>query len=241
MILDRPSPNFGPRRDVSAPDMVVLHYTAMQSAGAAADRLCDPMAEVSAHYLIDIGGAAIRMVDEVERAWHAGVSHWGGIDDINSHSIGIELANPGHANGYPPFPEPQMAALEEMLGEILKRWPIPPERVVGHACIAPGRKIDPGEKLDWRRLARAGLAIWRDPPLPSADSKPTMDVAAFQQAAQKFGYGVPQSGAWCGQTQDVWDAFAMRFLPNRLGSLPDPTALAHLQTLAQIWPANRLS
>jgi N-acetylmuramoyl-L-alanine amidase len=145
--------------------MVVLHYTAMLGADAAADRLCDPGAEVSAHYLVAADGAVLALVPEELRAWHAGASAWGGVADVNSRSIGIELDNPGHQLGYPPYPEPQMAALETLLAGILARWAIPPERVVGHACIAPGRKRDPGEKLDWRRLASRGLAVWLDVPM----------------------------------------------------------------------------
>ena len=140
--------------------MVVLHYTGMETAEAALARLCDPQAEVSAHYLIAEHGAVTRMVAEDMRAWHAGLSRWGTITDVNSHSIGIELVNPGHHLGYPPFPEPQMAALEALLSAILDRWDIPPERVVGHEHVAPVRKIDPGEKFDWARLARQNLAAW---------------------------------------------------------------------------------
>lgn len=239
MIVDRPSQNFGPRRGTSAPDMVVLHYTAMDTAMAAVDRLCDPSAEVSAHYLIDRDGTTIRMVDEDHRAWHAGASHWGGIDDVNSHSIGIELVNPGHASGYPPFPNPQMGALENLLAGIVERWAIVPERVVGHACIAPGRKIDPGEKLDWRRLSLAGLAVWLDPPMHAPETDAPIDPAAFQIAAQRLGYGVPHTGEWCARTQDVWHAFSMRFLPNRADAPPDQAAVKHLQNLADAWPAER--
>lgn len=159
-IIERPSPNFTERRGTDRPDMVVLHYTGMQSAAAAVDRLCDPGPEVSAHYLIAEDGSVTRMVAEEMRAWHAGASRWGAVTDVNSHSIGIELANPGHHLGYPPFPEPQMAALERLLAGVLARWQIDPARVVGHEHVAPGRKIDPGEKFDWLRLARQGLARW---------------------------------------------------------------------------------
>ena len=159
-IIEHPSPNFTERRGVDAPDMVVLHYTGMQSAEAARARLCDPAAEVSAHYLIAEDGRIWRLVAEEMRAWHAGRARWGGIEDVNSHSIGIELANPGHEFGYPPFAEPQMAVLERLLADCLERWSIVPERVVGHEHVAPVRKIDPGEKFDWQRLARQGLAAW---------------------------------------------------------------------------------
>ncbi|MEO0622287.1 MAG: N-acetylmuramoyl-L-alanine amidase [Pseudomonadota bacterium] len=138
--------------------MVVLHYTAMETAEAALARLCDPVAEVSAHYVIAEDGRLWRLVDEAERAWHAGVSSWGAVRDVNSHSIGIELAN----TGVHPFPEPQMAALAWLLAGVIGRWEIRPERVVGHACVAPGRKVDPGARFDWRRLARQGATVWLD-------------------------------------------------------------------------------
>ncbi|MEM0944549.1 MAG: N-acetylmuramoyl-L-alanine amidase, partial [Pseudomonadota bacterium] len=128
--------------------MVVLHYTGMESAAAAIARLADPDAEVSAHYVIDQDGTRTKMVRPHHRAWHAGVSRWGEVADVNSHSIGIELVNPGDQ----PYPEAQMATLEALLGHLLARFSIQPERVVGHACVAPGRKIDPGPKFDWRRL-----------------------------------------------------------------------------------------
>ena len=150
----RASPNFGLRRGGLTPSIVVIHYTAMASAEAALARLCDPKAEVSAHYLICREGTVTRMVEEVSRAWHAGAGEWRGFDDINSRSIGIELDNRGDH----PFPEPQMAALERLLGEIRGRWSIKPEDIIGHSDMAPGRKSDPGARFDWARLARQGLA-----------------------------------------------------------------------------------
>lgn len=213
--------------------MVVLHYTGMASAAAALGRLTDPVAEVSAHYLIDTDGRTVRLVAEEMRAWHAGVARWGAVRDVNSHSIGIELVNPGHELGYTPYPEPQMAALEDLLSGLLARHRIAPERVVGHACVAPGRKADPGEKLDWRRLARGGLAVWLDP-RPEADAP--ADAARFQAAAARFGYAAPAGGEWCAQTLAVWRAFAMRFLPHRAADRPTAGGVAHLERLAERWP-----
>ncbi|WP_417713021.1 N-acetylmuramoyl-L-alanine amidase [Pseudophaeobacter arcticus] len=149
-----PSPNQGARRDGLRPSLVVLHYTAMQSAQEALDRLCDPAAEVSAHYLIGRNGRLWQMVAENQRAWHAGAGEWSGLDDINSRSIGIELDN----TGAHPFSEPQMAMLEMLLAQILQRWSIAPEGVIGHSDMAPGRKSDPGPRFDWARLAKLGLA-----------------------------------------------------------------------------------
>ncbi len=151
------SPNHN-RRVLGPPDMVVIHYTGMKTAAAARARLCDPAAEVSAHWLIHLDGRVEALVPEERRAWHAGVSCWEGETDVNSRSIGIELVNPGHEHGYHPFPEPQMAALDRLLTRALARWRIPARNVVGHEHVAPGRKIDPGEKFDWDRLARLGLA-----------------------------------------------------------------------------------
>jgi len=138
--------------------MIVLHYTAMADAASARARLCDPAAEVSAHWLIAEDGGAEALVDERMRAWHAGAGSWGRVTDVNSHSIGIELANSGDA----PFPEPQMVALEQLLVGVLARWSIRPERVIGHSDMAPGRKRDPGPRFDWRRLAAVGLSVWDD-------------------------------------------------------------------------------
>jgi len=153
-IIEHPSPNFGPRRGTDRPDMVVLHYTAMESAEAACTRLCDPEPEVSAHYLISETGEILRLVAEEQRAWHAGAGAWKECSDINSYSIGIELANRGDE----PFPEPQLCVLEVLLKDILKRWQISPKRVLGHSDIAPGRKQDPGPRFPWSRLAAQGLA-----------------------------------------------------------------------------------
>lgn len=154
MDLTHPSPNFGERKGGARPSLVVIHYTAMASAMAACERLCDPGAEVSAHYLIDYDGTVMSLVAEDKRAWHAGAGSWGEITDVNSHSIGIELQN----TGFEPFGEPQMAALEGLLSEIMNRWGILPEGVIGHLDCAPGRKIDPGPRFDWARLNRLGLA-----------------------------------------------------------------------------------
>lgn len=205
--IDAPSPNFGPRRGGALPDMVVLHHTAMLSAEAALARLCDPAAEVSSHWLIAEDGRVWRLVDEAMRAWHAGAGAWGGVLDVNSRSIGIELANAGPLDGFPPFPEPQMAALERLLDGVAARWRIPPERVIAHSDMAPGRKADPGPKFDWRRLARGGRAVWAaDAPAQAAD------WAAFRAAAARAGYAPPE---------DDWglvlDAFRLRFRPWAVG------------------------
>ncbi len=255
--VEHPSPNHGARRGREVPDMVVLHYTGMESADAALARLCDPAAEVSAHWLIAEDGRVWRLVDEALRAWHAGVAGWGGVEDVNSRSIGIELANPGTGSEAHPFPEPQMAALEAVLGTAMAGWDVPPERVVGHACVAPGRKIDPGPRFDWRRLALAGLAIWYfspasagpAPPSPGGTHPPArrpggggagpvadVDPVRFRQAAREFGYPLAVSGGWDAAALDVWRAFARRFRPAEVEA-PTAAGLAALERLAARWPA----
>ena len=148
------SPNCGERKDGLTPSLIILHYTAMHSAEAACARLCDPKAEVSAHYLISRTGHIQNLVPEFMRAWHAGAGEWQGQEDINSRSIGIEMDNDGAS----PFSQPLMAALEALLPDIMARWSIPPSGIIGHSDMAPGRKCDPGPKFDWSRLERQGLA-----------------------------------------------------------------------------------
>ncbi|UOA14085.1 MULTISPECIES: N-acetylmuramoyl-L-alanine amidase [Sulfitobacter] len=182
-VTAQPSPNCGPRRGGLRPRLIVLHYTAMASAQAAQERLCDPSSEVSAHYLISERGDVIQLVEEDQRAWHAGQGEWAGLDDINSRSIGIELDNRGDH----PFSEPQMQALETLLPGIMARHDIPAEGVIGHSCMAPGRKIDPGPRFDWARLARRGLALPAgDGPIPDSVSTET-----FRDAARAAGFTAP--------------------------------------------------
>ena len=203
--------------------MVVLHYTAMTSATGTRDWLCNPQSQVSAHYVISETGTLWQLVNEVNRAWHAGVGAWGGSDDVNSHSIGIEIAN----TGYQPFPEPQMRVLEDLLRGIMTRWSIPAHRVIGHSDMAIGRKIDPGRRFDWRRLARQGLAIWPE----GADQCP-VDPATFHENARIFGY------RWNdGQEDALLQAFRQRFAPWAKGpvGVEDTAIMTHL---ANRWPVS---
>ncbi|MHC8508984.1 MAG: N-acetylmuramoyl-L-alanine amidase [Rhodospirillales bacterium] len=161
-IAETPSPNFDSREGTPV-DMLVLHYTGMQSAEAALARLCDPEAKVSAHYIINEDGAVCRMVDETMRAWHAGVAFWRGHTNINARSVGVELVNPGHEFGYRAFPEAQMEACRALCLDILTRHPIPARNVIGHSDAAPRRKTDPGEYFDWPGFAAAGIGLWPEP------------------------------------------------------------------------------
>lgn len=215
-----PSPNHGERREGALPDLVVIHYTAMASCAESRARLCDPVAEVSAHWLIDLDGTTEQLVDESRRAWHAGAGAWGAVTDVNSHSIGIELQNSGNA----PFPAPQMAALETLLAAILTRWTIPPQRVIAHSDMAPTRKSDPGPRFDWRRLARQGLSVWPE--------QAEADPAAFLPALHAFGY--PEAAP-----EALLSAFRLRFAPWARGPLSPQEAGAALD-LATRFPAPSL-
>lgn len=217
-MLTHPSPNFGERRGRGRVELVVLHYTAMPSCAAALERLCDPLAEVSAHYLIDGDGTVLALVDEAARAWHAGAGDWGGAGDVNSRSIGIELANTGQE----PFAEPQMAALERLLVGVLERQGLGPEAVIGHSDMAPDRKGDPGPRFDWRRLALQGLAVWpglsdAPPPHPSRTRREggaLPDMASFLADLRTFGY--PEAAP-----ETLLAAFRLRFRPWAKGPLDD--------------------
>ena len=158
-----PSPNHGERKDGRRPDMLTLHYTGMPDEAQALQWLCNPVSEVSAHYVVFENGHVAQLVPEARRAWHAGKSSWAGETDINSRSIGIEIANPGHDGGLPPFGETQIKNVIRLCRDIVERWSIPPDRVLAHSDVAPGRKMDPGERFPWERLHHAGVGHWTRP------------------------------------------------------------------------------
>ncbi|WBU61422.1 N-acetylmuramoyl-L-alanine amidase [Paracoccus albus] len=195
--MTHPSPNHGERRGGARPSLIVIHYTGMSDGPSARARLCDPQAEVSAHWLIDEDGTAEALVPEDRRAWHAGAGSWQGKDDVNSRSIGIELVNPGNR----PFAAAQMDALETLLAGIMSRWSIGPEAVIGHSDMAPGRKFDPGPRFDWARLARQGLAVH-----PGAAGE---DMALGDSLAA---LGYPEA-----EENDRLSAFRLRFRPGETG------------------------
>jgi len=239
-MVDRPSPNNDARPADVVIDTLVLHYTGMTRTDAALDRLCDPDASVSAHYLIDEEGTVYRLVPEQRRAWHAGVSEWAGDTDINDRSLGIELSNPGHEFGYRPFHEAQMAALEHLAGEIVRRHPIPARRVLGHSDIAPSRKQDPGEFFDWRRLAAAGIGLW--PKLPAEPRRRASlgpgdrgdAVLEAQSGLAAYGYGITPSGTYDAKTVDTVMAFQRHFRPRIVDGAYDAECRAVLRALLRM-------
>jgi N-acetylmuramoyl-L-alanine amidase len=236
-IVERPSPNFNDRPAGTPIDILVLHYTGLPTAEEALARLCDPAAEVSAHYTVDEDGTVYRHVAEDRRAWHAGVSSWAGDTDVNGRSIGIEIVNPGHEFGYRPFPEAQMTAVTALGRDVVARHPIPPCRVVGHSDVAPGRKRDPGELFDWRGLARAGIGLW--PAAPAVDQTESLGaslregsaIASFQRGLRRYGYGCPKSGALDAATRTVVAAFQRHFRPAAIDGRPDEQCAGILSAL----------
>ncbi|MEM7223906.1 MAG: N-acetylmuramoyl-L-alanine amidase [Pseudomonadota bacterium] len=219
-IRQRPSPNHNARPDGQAVDILLLHYTGMESADAALERLVDPAAQVSAHYIIDEAGAVTQMVAEDRRAWHAGVASWSGDSDVNGRSIGIELVNPGHELGYRDFPEPQMTSLISLAKEILARHPIPPARVLGHSDVAPLRKLDPGERFDWARLAAIGIGLW------PAFIGTRGDPDALEHDLARFGYGFLET-----DPSAVIAAFQRHYRPWSVTGRADPESAARLAAL----------
>ena len=231
----RPSPNHDARAGGPI-DILLLHYTGMASMAAAVARLCEPAAKVSAHYLVDEAGEVLQLVPETQRAWHAGVSSWEGTADINSRSIGIEIANPGHSFGYPDFGEAQIAAIIALGRDIVTRHHIRPRRVLAHSDVAPLRKTDPGEKFPWERLYRAGIGAW-PAPVPVPDSEPGArdasgaDIAEVQNALKRYGYGVEPTGVYDALTTAVVTAFQRHFRPARIDGRADRSMIATLAAL----------
>jgi N-acetylmuramoyl-L-alanine amidase len=231
-----PSPNRELRRNGRAVDMLVLHYTGMDSSDLALDWLTRKESKVSCHYLVDEDGRIAQMVRESERAWHAGQSLWAGETDLNSCSIGIEIHNPGHDIDYRDFPEAQMQAVEALCLDILRRHAIRPERVIAHSDIAPGRKRDPGEKFDWARLAQSGIGLWATPAplgedhgLGAGDEGP--EVLNLQQDLSALGYGVEVTSTYGTGLEKVVEAFQRHFRQERISGRADASTRDTLRRL----------
>jgi N-acetylmuramoyl-L-alanine amidase len=233
-----PSPNFDERNGLARPDMVVLHYTGMQFAHDAIQRLCDPRARVSSHYFVVENGSVIQLVQEAKRAWHAGVSSWGSDADINSRSIGIEICNSGHDFGYPDFPTRQIAAVITLCRSILTRNVIRPENIVAHSDVAPARKQDPGEKFPWKRLAQSGVGLWVDVANDPNDELNPEDtgerVTALQKSLAAYGYGLEASGRYDNATKEVVIAFQRHFRPQRVDGIADAATRETLRQLLEL-------
>lgn len=263
-----PSPNFGERKGVSAPDCIILHYTGMPTASEALLWLANPLSQVSCHYFVFEDGRIFQLVPESARAWHAGKSCWHGETDINSRSIGIEIVNIGpdltknpiEPGNYPDFPDEQIEAVIALVKDIATRWNIRPERILAHSDVAPGRKVDPGERFPWRKLAQHGLGLWpADPSLPGTagdeaiqkeknwiatsaspprNDGPTykrgaegMPIRALQTMFARFGYGLEITGVFDQRTEDVVAAFQRHWRPAQVDGVADGETVRLLRAL----------
>jgi N-acetylmuramoyl-L-alanine amidase len=230
----KPSPNQDER--LIPVDILLLHYTGMASTSAAIERLCDPAAKVSSHYVVEEDGNILQLVPEARRAWHAGQSSWEGVSDVNSRSIGVEIGNPGHSFGYPDFPETQIAAVIALCRDIVARRRIRPDRVLAHSDVAPQRKIDPGEKFPWARLHCAGIGAWvpASPIRGGAVLAPgdrSLEVFELQAALRDYGYGIEATGVYDELTEAVVAAFQRHFRPGCIDGHADASTSETLRAL----------
>jgi N-acetylmuramoyl-L-alanine amidase len=230
------SPNVGERKGSAGINSLILHYTGMSDAVKACNWLCDEKSEVSCHYLVDEQGSIVQMVDENLRAWHAGVSSWRGEDDMNSVSIGIEIQNLGHGAGYPDFTREQMQSVIALCKDIVGRYQIPQNRVLAHSDVAPGRKVDPGEKFDWAMLHAHGVGHWVQPAELSGGSFLQLGdsgdaVLALQAMLKKFGFGIDANGVFDQRTKIVIEAFQRHYRQQRVDGIADQSTVATLHKL----------
>lgn len=238
------SPNHGARADDRQPDMILLHYTGMESEERALSWLCNRESNVSCHYLVRENGGVVQMVPEARRAWHAGKSFWSGETDVNSLSIGVEIANGGHPAGLPDYPAVQIEAVIALCRDIAARWKIAPERVLGHSDVAPVRKVDPGEKFPWDALHAAGVGHYVEPVavqggrfFQQGDSG--QPVEALQSMLSLYGYKIEISGTYCAATEGVVAAFQRHFRPARVDGIADMSTIETLHRLLSTLPRFR--
>ena len=233
-IAEQPSPNCRAREPGAAIDTLVLHYTGMQSGEAAIERLCDPKAEVSAHYVVEEDGRIVRLVPERLRAAHAGVSFWRGRRMLNDSSVGIEIVNPGHEWGYRPFPDAQVESVQALCLQILGRHPIPPTGVVGHSDVAPDRKQDPGELFPWMLLARRGIGLYPpDVPDPGT-AEDAAELGPVRRDLARIGYDITGEGGMDEALRIVLVAFQRHWRPEAVTGRADRGTLARIEAVARL-------
>ncbi|OLP44490.1 N-acetylmuramoyl-L-alanine amidase [Rhizobium oryziradicis] len=229
------SPNHGERVDIAAPDTIILHYTGMPSEDAAISWLCNPESQVSSHYLVRENGDVVQMVSESRRAWHAGKSFWAGATDINSRSIGIEIANAGHPS-LPDYPQEQIESVAQLCLDCAKRWSITPERVLAHSDIAPVRKVDPGEHFPWDRLHQMGVGHWVEPaPMGGgrffSQGDRGQPIEALQSMLSFYGYNIEINGEFNAETVGVVKSFQLHFRQARVDGVADSSTIDTLHRL----------
>jgi N-acetylmuramoyl-L-alanine amidase len=256
-ITSHPSPNFDARtRPI---DLLILHYTGMGEGQIALQRLCDPdpragvyafpwatpedpdakLGRVSAHYVVEEDGRVLALVDEGQRAWHAGAGEWAGAGELNARSVGVEIVNGGHDFGLPAYPETQIDAVLALCAAIMRRHGLKPHQLVGHSDVAPMRKADPGERFPWDRFAEAGLALAPSSDLAPRDGDPLErgdrgpDVKALQQRLRDVGYGLEADGIFGPITEAVTRAFQRRFRIAKVDGVADGQTRAQIEDIAR--------
>jgi N-acetylmuramoyl-L-alanine amidase len=236
-IRELPSPNQDDRPADVPIDMLILHYTGMRSAREAIERLRDPAAKVSSHYVVDEDGFVLRLVAEERRAYHAGVSYWRGHSELNGRSIGIEIVNPGHEFGYRDFPLMQLAVVCDLCLSILSRHSIPARNIVAHSDVAPDRKEDPGEKFAWEDLAKNGVGVWPEGVPDLGAGGVVRDAAGLRgvrAALADIGYRVVREGALDPALSSVLRAFPRHWRPEAVTGQADSGTLARVLGVAQL-------
>jgi N-acetylmuramoyl-L-alanine amidase len=238
-----PSPNYGERKGGRAPNSILLHYTGLPTAEDALRQLSNPVAQVSAHYLVQEDGRLYQLVPETRRAWHAGQGSWAGETDMNDVSIGIEIANAGHRGGLPPYPDPQIETVIALCHDIIERWHIRPQRVLAHSDVSHGRKIDPGEHFPWGRLAKAGIghfvppaAIEDRPRLVPGGNGPGVAELQAMLLSYGYGYGLEVTGLYDAKTLTAVSAFQRHFRQALVDGIADSSTVATLQRLIDTLP-----
>ncbi len=231
------SPNWNERPDGAVINTVIIHYTGMQTGQAALERLCNKESEVSAHYLIEENGIVHQLVNEEKRAWHAGVSHWRGCDNLNHNSIGIELVNPGHEFGYRAFPDMQIHILLGLLEEINERHPITKAGFIGHSDIAPMRKTDPGELFPWKLCWEHGFGLWS---LEDGTNEEILlklgdagnQVQKLNELLKIIGYNITNCDVFDAETEMALRAFQAHWRQSKVSGIYDKGTKLILQDIA---------
>ncbi len=237
-----PSPNIEPRLRGLTPSILVLHYTGLPDVERSLEILSRLDCKVSCHYVIGTEGRIYQMVAENMRAWHAGQSSWHSETDINSASIGIEIQNAGINGGNPDFPRGQMKAVAALSKDIMKRHGIRKERVLAHSDVAPPRKTDPGEKFDWKGLAKKGVGHWVSPaPVIEGDlgygpGDTNSGIRDAQRLLACYGYGIEDTGVFDEATRFVVRAFQLHFRQALINERLDRSTIATLERLVAALP-----
>jgi N-acetylmuramoyl-L-alanine amidase len=232
----RDAANSDARAEGARIELLVLHYTGMQSEDGALDWLCRAESRVSCHYFVFTDGRIVQSVPEARRAWHAGISTWRGLTDLNSRSVGIEIANPGHEFGYIAFPRRQVDAVIALSRDIIARNRIEARDVVAHSDIAPSRKQDPGEKFPWRRLARHGVGRFVSPSRATvgttlAPGERGDAVRALQRDLAAIGFGIDETGEYDALTRAVVAAFQRHWRQSNVDGKADPSTRKTIRKL----------